>query len=120
MFMPWKRPVMLIQFTVGNYKSFKEKATLSLEATPDDWLEEQNIAALGEQRLVKSAAIFGPNASGKSNFLAAMARFRDWVRNSSKDAQAGDKIPLRPFRLHVDTEGAPTFLEAVFLYESTR
>jgi len=111
---------MLIQFTVGNYKSFKEKATLSLEATPDDWLEEQNIAALGEQRLVKSAAIYGPNAGGKSNFLAAMARFRDWVRNSSKDAQAGDKIPLRPFRLHVDTEGAPTFLEAVFLYESTR
>jgi AAA15 family ATPase/GTPase len=31
---------MLIQFTVGNFKSFKDKATLSMEATSDDWRED--------------------------------------------------------------------------------
>ena len=57
---------MLLQFTVGNFKSFKEKATLSMEATPDDWLEEENVATVGAQRLLKSAAIYGPNAGGKT------------------------------------------------------
>jgi uncharacterized protein len=111
---------MLLQFTVGNYKSFKEKATLSLEATADDWLEEQNVAAMGERRLVKSAAIYGPNAGGKSNFLAAMAQFRQWIKSSSKDMQAGEKIPVVPFRLHFDTESAPSFFELALLNNGTR
>src|SRR6267154_775711 len=100
---------MLIKFTVGNYKSFKEKATLSLEATPDDWLEEDNIAKFGDIRLVKAVAVYGANAGGKSNFLEAMNRMRNWVLNSSKEAQLVEKIPVTPFRLHEDTEAAPTF-----------
>jgi len=110
---------MLIQFTVGNYKSFKDKATLSMEASADDWLEESNVINAGERRFLKSAAIYGPNAGGKSNFLAAMEVFRDWVMLSSKDAQAGDRIPLAPFRLHVETETAPTFFEASFRNKNT-
>ena len=112
---------MLLRFTVGNFKSFKEKATLSLEATSDDWLEEGNVAVVGERRLLKAAAIYGANASGKSNLLTAMAFFRDWVENSSKETQSGERIPVAaPFLLHVDTETAPTFFEAVFLHEGTR
>ena len=111
---------MLLQFTVGNFKSFKEKATLSLEATTDDWLDESNVAVIGERRLVKSAAIYGANASGKSSFLQAMALFRDWVEKSSKDAQTGERIPVVPFRLHTETESAPTFFEIVFLQKGVR
>src|SRR2546423_1035660 len=111
---------MLLQFTVGNFKSFKEKATLSLQAAPDDWLEEESVITIGEQRVLKSAAIYGPNAGGKSNFLTAMARFRGWVENSSKDGQAGEKIPVAPFRLHTDTEKAPSFFEVLFLHNGTR
>ena len=112
---------MLLQFTVGNFKSFKEKATLSLEATPDDWLEEGNVAVVGERRLLKAAAIYGANASGKSNFLSAMACFRDWVKNSSKETQSGERIPVAaPFLLHAESESAPTFFEAVFLHGGAR
>ncbi len=111
---------MLLQFTVGNYRSFKERATLSLNATGDDWLEEQNVATVKEQRLLKAAAIYGPNAGGKSNFLRAMFEFRKWVQTSSKDAQSGDKIPVTPFRLHSETESAPSFFEVIFLKNGTR
>jgi uncharacterized protein len=111
---------MLIQFTVGNFKSFKDKATLSLEATNDDWREEDNLANMPDQRLVKAAAIYGPNAGGKSNFLTAMMRFRDLVQASSKDSQAGEPILIAPFRLHASTEEAPSFFEAVFLQKGTR
>ena len=111
---------MLLQFTVGNFKSFKDKATLSMEATHDDWREDDNVAMTGEKRLVKAAGIYGPNAGGKSNFLVAMAQFRELVKESSKDTQKGELIPVKPFRLHSETESAPTFFEAVFLQKGTR
>lgn len=111
---------MLIQFTVGNFKSFKEKATLSMEGTIDDWREEDNVAVAQNQRLLKAAAIHGPNAGGKSNFLAAMTLFRELVAESSKETQKGDLIPVKPFLLHAATEGAPSFFEAVFLQNGKR
>jgi hypothetical protein len=65
--------IMLIEFSVQNFRSFKERATLSLEASTDDWLEDECVATAGGLRLLKSAAIFGANAGGKSNLLKAMA-----------------------------------------------
>jgi len=111
---------MLIEFSVQNFRSFKERATLSLEASTDDWLEDECVATVDGLRLLKSAAIFGANAGGKSNFLKAMAVFRDFVRNSSKETQQGEKIPVAPFRLHLDTESAPTLFEVLFLQNGTR
>ena len=111
---------MLIQFAVANFKSFKDKATLSLEATHDDWREDDNLAHAVNQRLVKAAAIYGPNAGGKSNFLTAMMQFRELVKESSKDTQKGEPIPVTPFRLHSMNEGAPSFFEAIFLQKGTR
>jgi AAA15 family ATPase/GTPase len=113
---------MLLRFTVGNFKSFKEKATLSMEATSDDWREEDNVARVEAPalRLVKSAAIYGANASGKSNLIEALVRFRAFVLGSSKDSQKGDRVPVIPFRLSTETEAAPTFFEIVFLKDGTR
>jgi AAA15 family ATPase/GTPase len=113
---------MLLQFTVANFKSFKDKATLSLEATTDDWREDDNIIYVTspDLRLVKAAAIYGPNAGGKSNLVEAMVRFRQLILNSSKDTQKGEPIPVTPFRLHSATEKAPTFFEALFLKDGIR
>ncbi len=113
---------MLLEFTVGNFRSFMNKATLSLEATSDDWLDDNNVAHVRRPalRLVKTAAIFGPNAGGKSNFIDAMAQFRGIVLSSSKDSQQGEPLPVTPFRLHAKTDNAPTFFEAVFLKGETR
>src|SRR5271170_5454626 len=102
---------MLIQFTVGNFKSFKDKATLSLEATHDEWREDDNVVQSRGKRLVKAAAIYGPNAGGKSNLLVAMERFRELIKESSKDTQKGEPIPVTPFRLHSTTEKGPSFFE---------
>jgi hypothetical protein len=111
---------MLIQFTVGNFKSFKDKATLSLEATHDEWRDDDNVAQSRGKRLLKAVAIYGPNAGGKSNFLVAMDQYRELIKESSKDTQKGEPIPVSPFRLHSTTEKAPSFFEAVFLQKGTR
>jgi len=104
---------MLIQFTVGNFKSFKDKATLSLEATRDEWREDDNVAQCRGKRLLKAVAIYGPNAGGKSNFLVAMDQYRELIKESSKDTQKGEPISVSPFRLHNTTEKAPSFFEAI-------
>ena len=111
---------MLIEFSLSNFRSFKDRFTLSMEASADDWLEETNVAEIDGRRILKSAAIFGPNAGGKTNFLAAMSSFRDFVQMSSKESQSGEKIPVVPFRLHTATESAPTHFEVIFLQHGTR
>ncbi len=111
---------MLIEFSIGNFRSFREKVTLSLEASPDDWLEDSQVVAAAGRRLLKSAAIYGANASGKTNLLAGMETFRQFVLDSSKESQMGEKIPVIPFRLHTATESAPTHFEVVFLENQIR
>ncbi len=111
---------MLIEFSVSNFRSFKDRVTLSLEASKDDWLEESNVITVANHRLLKSAAIYGANAGGKSNFLIAMAFFCEFIKKSSKESQSGEKIPVTPFRLHTATETAPTHFEIVFLQNGTR
>jgi len=91
-----------------------------LEATRDDWREDDNLTQLAHLRLVKAAAIYGANAGGKSNFLKAMTKFRDLVQESSKNSQTGEPIAVTPFRLHSATEQAPSFFEAIFLQDGTR
>ena len=111
---------MLIEFSVANYRSFRDRATLSVEASNDDWLGESHVALVGDRRLLRSVAVYGANAGGKSNFLTAMVVFREFVKNSSKNSQLGDRIPVIPFRLQTQSERAPSHFEAVFLLNGTR
>lgn len=112
---------MLIQFTVGNFRTFKDKATLSLVASNYDkeTRESENII-VNENfnlRLLKSAVIYGANASGKSKFIEAM-RFMRWqILNSFRETQIGESIEVHPFALHIDYENAPSFFEIIFLIE---
>ncbi|HTX34746.1 MAG TPA: ATP-binding protein [Bryobacteraceae bacterium] len=113
---------MLLEFTIGNFKSFREKATLSLEAANDDTLEETNLSSALDSglRLVKGAGIYGANASGKSNLIEAMTLFRHLIQNSSKESQLGQPIPVKPFRLNSESAKAPTFFEVIFLKNRVR
>lgn len=82
-----------------------------------DTLEDTNIIQEGNFgfRLLKSAVIYGANASGKSKFLEAFGFFRHFVIISSKDRQEGESIEVDPFRLSTETEDKPSEFEMVFL-----
>ncbi|MEG3860207.1 AAA family ATPase [Microcoleus sp. herbarium12] len=113
---------MLIGFSVGNYKSFKETVTLSMVAssiTEDDReLDENNVFEINHRlKLLKSAAIYGANASGKSNLVAAVNFMKWFVLNSSKETQVSEAIDIEAFRLSTETEKEPSFFEIVFLLE---
>ena len=62
---------MLIEFSVKNFRSIKDKMTLSLLASSDHTHEDQLILE-GNKRLLPVAVLYGANASGKSNLLRAL------------------------------------------------
>lgn len=111
--------IMLVNFTVRNYKSFREAAEWSLLASADPTREADNVVSVPEfgLRLLRSAVVYGANASGKSKLVQAMMFMRDFVRNSSRETQKGDAIPVEPFRLSTVTEHEPSEFEVVFLHE---
>ena len=85
---------MLIRFEVSNFRSIRHPVELSMVAVDEDRLEAHSHPNLGVS-LVPVAAIYGPNASGKSNVLAAFEWFREAVRDSLRFWDDG--IPLQPF-----------------------
>jgi AAA15 family ATPase/GTPase len=70
--------------------------------------------------LVKTAAIYGSNASGKSNFIKAFVFMRDFVINSSKETQATEDIEVENFRLCSATEDKESFFEVIFVIDDVR
>jgi predicted ATPase len=105
---------MLFEFSVTNFRSFKDKSTLSLRASSDDSLETESVFTVGSDRLLKSAALYGANASGKSNFLAAMRFFREFALDSFAKTQVGETIRIERHKLNSEAEHKPAEFEAVF------
>lgn len=85
---------MLIRFEASNYRSLAAPVELSMVAIDRDRPEARDQAMLGES-LLPVAAVYGPNASGKSNLIAACAWLRHAVRNSLR--LWDDSIPVEPF-----------------------
>ena len=111
---------MLIQFSVGNFLSFKERVTLSLVASPHSELKESNlINCRSDMSLTKGAVIYGANASGKSNLLKSLLVMKRFVRHSVEHSQENGVSWVRRFRLSEDTEGAPSLFEVVICLDST-
>lgn len=76
---------MVIDFSISNFRSIRDKQTLSFEATNSTHLEEYFVMKVGKYRLLKIATLLGANASGKSNVLRAFYLFTDLMLRPCKD-----------------------------------
>lgn len=106
---------MLVRFSFENFASYLTLNSLDLEATrqvSEHWNE--NTFSVQGMELNKSAVVYGPNASGKSNIFSAFAFMKHFVTNSAR-GQVGDKIRTRPFKLEHGAEEKPSHFECVFL-----
>lgn len=110
---------MFVKFSVQNFLSFKDLNSLELIAS-NITQHEENTIDTKQYKLLKSVAIFGANASGKSNLFKAMQFARDFVLSSSKESQANEKIHVTPFLLSTKTESEPSLFEFVFLKNNTK
>lgn len=114
---------MLIEFKVTNFRSIKETQTLTMVAADALKELESNTFETGIANLpnlVRSSVIYGPNASGKSNLIAAIAFMEEMVRESAREAQVGEPIEINPFRLDAASRNEDTEFEIHFIAENTR
>ncbi|WP_291099453.1 MULTISPECIES: AAA family ATPase [unclassified Flavobacterium] len=109
---------MLLEFTVGNFLSFKDNKTFSLEAGSISELKE-NVVKEGKYKVLRSAVIYGANSSGKSNFIKALDFMVETIKNSSK-LNSTDKLNVKPFLLNTKTENLPSFFEILFTESNKR
>lgn len=113
---------MLIEFSVSNYRSFAEKQTLSLVANAAGELKPTNTFSAGIQglpHLLRSAVIYGPNASGKSNLVRAMLFAGQFVRSSAQ-SQLWDEIEVVPFFFDPDLRKQPSEFEWMLIQDGVR
>ena len=111
---------MFINFRFENCRSFYEETNLSLQATADSTLREINtftadekVMDKGDNELLKSAVIFGGNASGKSNIIKAFTYMVNVVRLSS--AQIPIVAGNEPFAFQKDSGKKPSLFEVEFI-----
>lgn len=114
---------MLIDFSFENYLSFKDKATFSLvvpgKTGPDS--DRYVLGVEGGRYSVSTfAALYGPNASGKSNVIRAIMDFVNLILYSHTLGIDAPIPSYRPYKLDVASQSAPVVFEAEFVVEGTR
>lgn len=109
---------MLVQFTVENFLSIRDKVYLSLEPSKDSEHPE-NLITKGDYKAVNSVAIYGANASGKSSLFKAITVALIVIRNSN-NVQVTDKLPMTPFKFDFESRNKPTSFEFTFIAKDGR
>ena len=107
---------MLIQFNFKNFNSFRDEATLDLSAAKMTEFSER-VISFGGEKILPVAAVYGANASGKSNVYAAFEYMTDYVVNSFKygdEVKNFDEIRPHPFLFDKESAQADTSFEVYF------
>jgi uncharacterized protein len=110
---------MLIEFTVGNFLSFKDRKSLRLQATQIKDYPDNPPIITERYKLLKGAIIYGANASGKSNLVRAMSTMRRLVLKSFEKSST-QELDVTPFLLHTGFESKPSFFEVLFIINDVR
>ncbi|MEL7034727.1 MAG: AAA family ATPase [Cyanobacteria bacterium J06592_8] len=111
--------MMLIEFSVKNYRSFQECVTFSLVTAKIPLLNKKlrnNRVKIDEKlSLLKTTVIYGANGSGKSNLIKAFQVMRDRVLTSVENRSSFSSV--QPFRYNSETINQPSQFEVVVLID---
>ena len=110
---------MLVEFRVRNFRSFRDEQVLSLVAGRDTTLSE-NCIVKGQFKLLKAVAVYGANASGKSNLVKALDKMRDLVLLESPGYKPAAELGITPFLLDNCSCQEPSMFEVTFYHEGVR
>ncbi|WP_188316086.1 AAA family ATPase [Chitinophaga agrisoli] len=116
---------MLVEFTVENYRSIKDAQTFSMVAEATKYKRDTNTVqvSIGKDdhvQLLKSAVIFGANASGKSTFIKAFRNFKTIIMTTGRLPEGKPNIFYDPFLFEVENQEMDTRYECVFIIENIK
>lgn len=103
---------MLHQFTFKNFKSFKAETTLDLIASGIKEHPNDVVTDVKEEKVLKVAAIYGANASGKSNVIKAFQSMKRLVLSSFKEYHSVQESGIVPYWF--EDEGVPSEFSVLF------
>lgn len=103
---------MLIEFRFKNFRSFRDEATLSMDAIGLKSLK----TCLINEKFLPGVAIYGKNGGGKSNVIRAFWLATQFIRNSQRTQHEKAEIPVTPFMLNDYSKDEPTSFD--FIYTS--
>jgi len=109
---------MIINFSISNFGSIKDKQTLSFEADKSTHLEDYYVIKEGGLRLLKVALIYGANASGKTTVLKALDFLRELVIKPKNNKN--DKFSFEPFLFDAETPTSNSLLSIEFLQNNIK
>lgn len=106
---------MLIDFELENFRSYKDRKTLSMESGDRlrKWNHENTLVAPSGLRLLKCVAMFGANGSGKSSIIKGISLMRSIITNPTHDIS--EDLPFYPFRLDDSSAARPTVFKITFI-----
>lgn len=112
---------MLIQFSFKNYKSFRDDTVLDMSATKITEHRER-VISIGKEKLLPVAAVYGANASGKSNVIEAFRFMTTYVMDSfayggeqSKNRKKSKKEMRTPFLFDENSRNEESSFEVYFI-----
>ena len=117
---------MLLMFKVKNYTSFKNESILDMRATSYVQHPTHVIQVNNDLGLLKTTAVYGANASGKSNLISAMFFFEQYIfsqfinkkeNENFENGEIGMKMKLEPFSLSDNINDASEF-DIIFLHNN--
>jgi uncharacterized protein len=110
---------MLIEFSVENFRSIRDPITLSMVAARGRELPGAYVDCPSDRglRVLKCAAVYGANASGKSNLLMALRLMVDLVRRRARDSRPRGAVA---FRFDPEAAARPSRFEIIFVVEGVR
>lgn len=110
---------MLMEFIFQNYRSFRDEACLSMEASGLGSLK-QCLIPFGAKRYLPSVAIFGKNGGGKSNVIRAFWLSVQFVRSAQRIQNENSLIPITPFLLDDISANAPTSFDFIYVHNGIK
>ncbi len=109
---------MILGVSVTNFRSIRNTFEFSLEAeagqSKADNFFEIELANQQKVKLLKSAVIYGPNASGKTNFIRALYNLTEFIKKSTDIRVESSIRYYEPFLFDQDTDQAPTKMSIEF------
>ncbi len=113
---------MLLEFRTGNFRAFRDEVALSLVASSDRTLESTNTVETeinAAPKAVRTVAIYGQNAGGKTTLLRALDMMSRIVQESVR-LKPGSKWNIQPFLLDEEARARPTLFEATIVLDGVR
>ena len=113
---------MLIEFAVANFRSIKEESRLSLVAGRDKEHQDTHVMMYTSVEgaraipLLRSAVVYGANASGKTNLLRGLKTMHDIVLSSREL----DELPVTPFVFDAECGTRPSSFEVTCVVDGVR